>query len=322
MMKLIRNIFIPFCCLLLLLFYFLHIDSISNFFVKYIEKVPDIQVEPQNEYAKNENFLFVQKTDQFIPYSKQDIKNIFYSIVDNGWKEFTFYCPSEYTLCIDDIKEFSQDQDLLTHLNNFVHPYNGFSNVKTMISESGEITVYIDYFYDENTIEVINQKVEEIMKENLNNTMTTEEKIRVIHDYIINHTKYDVERNNESNSIYHSYIAYGPLIEGYATCNGYTDAMAIFLTKLGIPNFKVAMTPENETKEVGHVWNALYLNQEWLHLDLTWDDPVSTDGKDYLKHKYFLITTEELEKADSGEVVVTEHQFKRNIYLELKEKEN
>ena len=144
-------------------------------------------------------------------------------------------------------------------------------------------------------------------------------KIKTIHDYIINTTKYDVERNNNKTSKYKSFIAYGPLLEGYATCNGYTDAMALFLTKMGIPNFKVAMTPDTNTKdEEGHVWNAIYLNNTWLHLDLTWDDPVSLDGKDYLEHTYFLITTKELEAIDNQDVQITEHNFKRNIYLELK----
>ena len=148
-------------------------------------------------------------------------------------------------------------------------------------------------------------------------------KILTIHDYIINNTKYDVTRNNEGNSIYKSYIAYGPLIEGYATCNGYTDAMALFLEKLNVPNFKVAMTPDENSDTEGHVWNAVLIDNKWLHLDLTWDDPVSSDGTDYLQHKYFLITTNQLEEADtSGEVKVTEHQFKPTFYPELKKQEN
>lgn len=74
----------------------------------------------------------------------------------------------------------------------------------------------------------------------------------------------------------------------YATCNGYTDLMAIFLTKIGFNNFKVATTPDEISySTTGHIWNAVYLNDEWLHIDLTWDDPVSSDGKDYLFHTYF-----------------------------------
>ena len=103
-----------------------------------------------------------------------------------------------------------------------------------------------------------------------------------------------------------------PLGEGKGICGGYTDAMALFLDKMGITNYKIAS--EN------HIWNLVYIDGSWKHLDLTWDDPVSTDGTDYLQHKYFLITTKQLKEADSGDVIVVEHNFKDSIYRELKEK--
>lgn len=319
MKKVLKQAMVPFLCLLFLTFLFFNMDRISDELIDLIKPTPELKILEKNNYAKNDQYLFVKPTTNFTPYSKQDLKNIFYTIVNNGWEEFTFYCPSEYTECLKDVKEFSQNQDLLTHLNNFVHPYNGFSNVKTEISENGEITTTIKYFYEKQDIEKINQKINSIYEEIIFETMSIEEKIRAIHDYIINNTKYDVERNNNGESIYHSYIALGPLLEGYGTCNGYTDAMALFLSKMNIPNFKVAMTPENNEDIVGHVWNAVYINDSWLHLDLTWDDPVSVDGNDYLQHKYFLITTTQLKEADNGEIVITEHNFKQNIYIELKE---
>ena len=319
MKSLIKKLFIPILCLFILLFVLLNANNWSDFLTNYTINDPEVYIPKANSYVKEEDFLFVQNIENFMPFSKGDLKNIYYTIVNNGWKEFTFYCPSEYVECLEDVKEISNDQDLLTHLNNYVHPYNGFSNVKTVISETGDITVSINYFYSEDQIKKINQQVDKIYNEIIANDMDTYTKILTIHDYIINNTKYDIERNNNGNSIYHSYIAYGPLLEGYATCNGYTDAMALFLEKMNIPNFKVAMTPEKNSDTEGHVWNAVYLNNQWFHLDLTWDDPVSNDGTDYLQHKYFLITTSQLEEADtSGEVIVTEHQFKKNIYPELK----
>ena len=319
MKSLLKKLFIPILCLFILLFVLLNANNWSDFLTNYTINDPEVYIPKANSYVKEEDFLFVQNIENFMPFSKGDLKNIYYTIVNNGWKEFTFYCPSEYVECLEDVKEISNDQDLLTHLNNYVHPYNGFSNVKTVISETGDITVSINYFYSEDQIKKINQQVDKIYNEIITNDMDTYTKILTIHDYIINNTKYDIERNNNGNSIYHSYIAYGPLLEGYATCNGYTDAMALFLEKMNIPNFKVAMTPEKNSDTEGHVWNAVYLNNQWFHLDLTWDDPVSNDGTDYLQHKYFLITTSQLEEADtSGEVIVTEHQFKKNIYPELK----
>ena len=63
-----------------------------------------------------------------------------------------------------------------------------------------------------------------------------------------------------------------------------------------------------------HVWNAVYYNNKWLNLDLTWDDPVYDDGKNYLNHDYFLITTTKL-----LEIEKTQHDINYYHYPELKE---
>lgn len=293
-------------------------NPISNYLKNIIEPLEITPLEPNSSYKKNDNFLFVSNTESFTPLSQGDLKNIFYTIVNSGWNNFTFYCPKEYKDCLEDMKNISKDQNLLTHINNFVHPYSSFSNIKTSLTEAGEITIEVEYLYTDKQKQEINDKIKQIIEENISEELEIYDKIKIFHDYIINTTKYDVIRNERGDSIYNSYIAYGPLMEGYATCNGYTDVMAIFLSQLNIPNYKIATTPSTEEVE-GHVWNAVYLNNEWLHLDLTWDDPVSNDGQDYLQHKYFLVNNEELEEADDGTVEVLEHRFKKNVYLEFKE---
>ena len=303
------------CCILIILV-LTNLNKLTNYLSNQLETNSRVILDVKNEYALNKSFDYVQTTKDFIPLSKQDLKNIIYTTIDSGWKTFTFYCPKEYVKCVEDITVITDDQEILTHLNNFVHPYNSFSNIKTTISESGEITLEINYLYTKEKINAINKKVDEIIKNNITKEMDDYDKIKVIHDYLINNSKYDVKRNDEKDTTYDSYTAYGPLIEGYATCNGYTDAMAIFLNRFDYKNFKIATTPDNKNL-TGHIWNAVYINNRWVHLDVTWDDPVSDNGKDYLLHKYFLITDNELKKADEGEVVVTEHNYLKNIYSEF-----
>ena len=289
-------------------------DKLANVF----ENEPKLVIKKANEFTKNGNYLFVQKTDNFTPYSYQDLLNIFYSVIDNGWNEFTFYCPKEYTKCLADVSKISGDELILTHLNNYSHPFNSFTNVKTSISDSGEITFKVFYLYDQKEIKDINTKVNGIINSIIKDNMDDTQKIKTIHDYIIDNAKYDVERNLTGNSNYKSYNAYGPLFQGFATCNGYTDLMAIFLTKMGFDNYKIATTPEEISySATGHIWNAVNVDGKWLHLDLTWDDPVSNDGKDYLFHTYFLKTTEEIKDADQGDTVIEEHNFNSLYYLEF-----
>jgi len=78
---------------------------------------------------------------------------------------------------------------------------------------------------------ILNYKVNEIIKNNIKDDMTLEEKVKVIHDYIINNTKYDENRSDKNIIDYKSDTAYGVLIEGFGLCGGYTDAMMLFLEK-------------------------------------------------------------------------------------------
>ena len=82
--------------------------------------------------------------------------------------------------------------------------------------------------------------------------------------------------------------------------------MEIFLERLNIKSYKVS--------SYNHIWNAIFLDGKWYHLDLTWDDPVTNDGKDYLEHNYFLISTTKLHNLD-----ITEHKFDQKVFSELKE---
>ena len=282
----------------------LNFDKITTFISETLENHPKVIINDPNEYYREVNFNYVKLSKDYIPYSKQDLKDIFYSILNSGYDKFTFYCPKEYTECINDIGLLSEDKDALTSINNFVSPFNSFNNVKIISSTTGEVNVEITKLYNEDEIISIKKRMEEIKNELFTKETSLEDKVLLIHDYIVNHTKYDEKRvSNESE--YKSNIAYGSLIEGYAVCGGYADAMALFLDDLKVPNFKISSAT--------HVWNAIYINNKWLHLDLTWDDPVSINSKtDTLTHKFYLIDTKSLESYQ-----ISDHDYNKTIYLEL-----
>ncbi len=313
-----KRILIPLFCYILIILILVNINSITDFLAKRIGNHNVLTISPGNEWTKDYDFKYVKNSVDYIPYSYNDLIEIYYSVINQGWAEFTFYCPEEYTDCIKDVHKISKDELVLTHINNFVHPYNSFDTIQTSITETGEVNVTVEFLYNENEIKTINKYVDDLIKEKVKADSDDFENLKRIHDYIINNTKYDVERNDTGDSQYKSFIAYGPVVDGYATCNGYADLMAIILSKLNYKNYKIATTKEEISYESnGHIWNAVLIGDKWLHLDLTWDDPVSTDGKDYLYHKYFLVTNEEMAKADTGNVNVEEHNFNKAIYQEF-----
>ena len=258
-----------------------------------------------NEYASNRDYQFVQITDDFTPHNKQDILNIYYTVINSGMTDFVFYCSEEYKECIQDVKDISNNQVLLSHINNFVHPYNSFKSIETEYDTLGKITIKISHTYTDEMIRSLQQKTKEIQKDVIQDEQDPEKMIKLIHDYIINNSRYDSDRSDQKTVKYQSDTAYGNLIQGYGICGGYADSMKLFLDLYQIPNYKIAS--EN------HVWNLVKVNDQWLHLDLTWDDPIVTNGKDVLEYNFFLITTQELQELQTNQ-----HNFDTAIYQEAK----
>lgn len=279
-------------------------DDINTIINKYFKWNNIVTLGDKNEYYRDYDFDFVQNTNNFRPNNYQDLLNIYYTVLNAGKSNFTFYCPNSYDNCLSDVKKLANDQDTLSDINNYVHPYNGFNHIESEYDSLGRVTINIIRSYDDNDIKMITSKIDELLPQLVSNTNSLENNIKNVHDYIVNNSKYDSNRSDKGVTSYKSDTAYGPLFEGYALCGGYTDLMELFLERMNIKSFKVSS--EN------HIWNAVYINNNWKHLDLTWDDPVATDGKDYLEYNYFLIDTDQLLTLEQ-----TEHNFNLEHYKEL-----
>lgn len=255
----------------------------------------------ENDYFIEDNFDYVDNASDAILTSKEDIINTIYFLINSGTTYSERYCSKDYENCFNDINELSSDVELLTNLNNYVHPYNSFDNISFSFNNE-VVQIKIEHIYSEDDINTLNKIVDEFINNNITNSMGTKEKIRIIHDYIINNADYDIlKTKNKDDNTYRSSTAYGVLVQGYGICSGYSDAMAIFLDKLNIINYKIS----NDQ----HIWNLVYLDGEWLHLDLTWDDPISDSN--ITRDNYFLISTKNLETLDDGV-----HYYNKSIFTE------
>ena len=261
----------------------------------------------ENKYFIEDNFNYVNNYKETKLKSKEDLIDYIYYALNAGFDYSERLIGKEYTNYQEDINYLTSNKgkhfkEEVSILNNFVHPFNSSENIK--ISYGGEyiLGITIKKAYTDKEIKELNKIIDKVINEKTTNVMPVREKIKIIHDYIIDNTEYDELKNkNINDTTYKSQTAYGALVQGYATCNGYADAMAIFLDKINVINYKIS----NED----HIWNLVYLDGNWYHLDLTWDDPVSEININ--RDTYFLITTEELEKLNDGS-----HEYNKNIYSE------
>ena len=323
--------------------YYLIANKLEYLYSKYIKENVK-QTLNSNEYQKNENYEYVKINKNAKVKEKDDIealtdfvldmdskynvkyyeilneanfkyksdneivKNAIYTFLDNGWNKYILKCDSKYETCLDDFKSIVENNVFLTDLSNFVHPFNTFNKINTTFTSTGNIILKKEDRYKKNEIEKINKKIDQIYNENYDKNKTIEENIKTFHDYIINTTKYD-KTNTSGNSNVSSSTAYGVLFDGIGICSGYSDAMSLFLDKMKIKNYRIS----SDT----HEWNLVYINGVWKHLDLTWDDPITSDDSDIISHDYFLID-EDVLKSKSDK----EHLFNENVYKEAKKAVN
>lgn len=294
-------------CLLIVGLIVYYQKPITNFILQqfiYKKEIPDYKV---NNYYKDNNYDYVKYTDNFYPNNTDDIKNAIYTILNSGMTSFNLFCSEEYTSCISDVEKVSTDEDVLSNINNLVHPYNSYNRLYITTNALGKVNIKIDKLYSDSEIEEINAELERIKQEILNDKMSTKDKIKAFHDYVINNTAYDQKRSEEirqninTKNTNESNKANGVLKNHIALCSGYADLMAIFLSSIDVPNYKIA--------NKDHVWNAVYLDNNWYHLDLTWDDPITSNGENMLIYDFFLITTEQLEKINTNQ-----HKYDKTVY--------
>lgn len=115
------------------------------------------------------------------------------------------------------------------------------------------------------------------------------EKEMYIHDYVISHCVYA----NKTGGDYSS--AYGCIVNGKASCEGYSKSMKRLFDKCGLENFvAIGKTQNNEGKEEGHIWNIVKVNGKYYHIDATWDD---NDNEHKSIYTYFNVDDIELTRT-------------------------
>lgn len=129
----------------------------------------------------------------------------------------------------------------------------------------------------------VDKEIKRLSKEVIKPNMTDIEKIKAIHDYAILNTEYSA--NTESSH----YTIYALLTENKAVCQGYALFMYRMLKENG---FEVEYVKGYAGGEL-HGWVLVKLNDEWYHIDATWNDPLP-NRENQVRYKYFLASDSQM----------------------------
>lgn len=188
---------------------------------------------------------------------------------DNAEVEaFVMNAPEEVFLI--DEKDTSSDYDYLKY------KYKGMSVSMKGYGKAYVVTYEFQYLESREQTEQVDNKVKKVLQKMKLDKKTDEEKIKIIHDYIVKNTEYDLTASKN--------CAYNALIDGISACQGYASLAYKMLTEAGIDCRIIGGTASGEP----HAWNLVKLDGLWYNLDCTWDDPVGSVDKDYVSYDYYL----------------------------------
>lgn len=111
--------------------------------------------------------------------------------------------------------------------------------------------------------------------------MSEYEKELMLHDALLSSTVYDKAAAADSSNNPFAFTAYGALVNGTAICEGYSRAFQLLMKCVGIDCTLIT----GFSKDQGHMWNKVKIENEWYNVDATWDDDDS-----YVFHTYFNVS--------------------------------
>lgn len=133
-----------------------------------------------------------------------------------------------------------------------------------------------------NVSQKASQAAESVINGLINGSMSEFDKVKAIHDYIVNNIQYAsvIDYNNHS-----LFTAEGALTNKVAVCQGYAEAFSLLCYKAGIQTEMVYGVADNGQTSESHAWNIVRVDGVWYQIDTTWDDPIGGNPQ----YTYFLI---------------------------------
>lgn len=167
--------------------------------------------------------------------------------------------------------------------------YRGYSYSTYEKNGKLVIDVVFDYYQTKNQHLYVKQQVAKIAKNETKPEMTQHEKVKVLHDYIVDNVAYDYSLDQGVNAPYFA------LKGGETLCNGYAMLMYLLLKEVGVEARLVSGEAGTGRQKEFHAWNMVKLDGVWYQLDVTWND--YDDGT--IRYKYYLLSDKTMRQDHS-----------------------
>ena len=163
------------------------------------------------------------------------------------------------------------------------------------IGKGTNANYFTEGFTSKSQVERAVSEVERVKDDILKNVSGNNyDKIKYVHDWIVDNVKYDALANQNTSNVY------GCLVNKEVICEGYARAFKYLMDELDIPCVLVSgIAIDDDGKSERHAWNYVYIKNNWYAIDTTWDDPIIIgSGKidSSIRYKYFLRGSDTMSK--------------------------
>ena len=240
-------------------------------------------------------------TEVTVKSEKELIKTLYQTLLSRENEIVIKYSIKDYRIDLEDLinkihaidsKETAKDNDYLK-LSLETWGYSG-----TIIGNKTTLNFVFTYKTTLKEEKAVDKKVKSVLEELELEEATDYEKVKAIHDYIINLVSYDNQLLKAS--------AYNALIEQSAVCEGYSMLAYLMFAQVGLESRIVAGSGNG----IPHSWNIVKVDDLWYNIDLTWDDPISSTGEPMLVYDYFLKSSKDF-KGHRRYVEYTTKKFEK-----------
>lgn len=234
----------------------------------------------------------IQEGQTILINTKEELGEIIGKAIKKGIKtiKVTFKTPKYKE---PEIKEYISSLDLWEDTYVFNHQYTYTTLADNTITD---IAITLVSRVADGDKKAVNEFMNNWVKNNMSQSDDDYTKVKKIHDYIVDNTTY--ESNSETTPNGHSvYDVTGALLDKIAVCDGYSKAFHELAIKSGLESKRVSGDAWNDAYSGPHAWNIVKVNGKWYHVDTTWDDPLTPDGRPVKTYDYFLKSDDYMAKS-------------------------
>ena len=181
--------------------------------------------------------------------------------------------------------------------------------------ENGEFAPeYKDFilknFYAADDVGFINQyvlhNIKKIVSENITDDMSDSQKVKVLHDWVCNNTKYAPDSIEPPE--YHTDAAI--FMSESIVCEGYAKACNLLFHEAGLETYYV--------NRHDHAWNIVKVDGHYFHIDSTWNDGDKINRNNYLESDKQFMADGGSHADWSGNIPSSLHTFQKEGTPECK----